>query len=217
MPKHSSWILQRSCLETNEVASVKFNHASSSLSQNSRQLSSCKIQVFDKHCTRWISVICKQQQRSAAVVALCPQPPSEPGKEKSGKDKSGLGWNAAKLEPPSQPAEVCRCLTKQVMKLHHWLSIHPSLHLSIHYLLRLSGGRVTGAAGLRSRCATHKQCFQALSGWFQMSCIIPPNVFWVNPGASYQLDVPRKPLKGGVYEASWSDARTISAGPFWSI
>ena len=43
---------------------------------------------------------------------------------------------------------------------------------------------------------------------------IPCSTFWVCPKAFCQLDVPGEPTTGGAQQASWSDARTTSAGPF---
>jgi len=82
-------------------------------------------------------------------------------------------------------------------------AIHPSIHPSI--LIRLSRGRVAGAADPAGwpRLPSRPQHFPAHSGGSRgvprpAGRCNPSSASWVFPGVSSQLDVPGKPLMGGV-------------------
>jgi len=96
-----------------------------------------------------------------------------------------------------------------------YISHHPSIHS--HLLSPRSGrGQQTQQADQDFPLTRH---FPAHSGKSRgvprpAASYNPSSVSCVFPGVSSQLDVPGKPLKGGVQEASESDARTTSADSF---
>ena len=96
-----------------------------------------------------------------------------------------------------------------------FLSIHPSIFVP---LIRGRVAEAVGPAGL-SRPPSPQQRSPAPPGGSQ-GVPRPEEIynlssgFWVCLGVSSQSDVPGKPPKGGARVASWSDARTTSAGSF---